>query len=154
MATRRHKDWQQRLSDVVREHQEKPFDFKTLNCLFWAFKGIKAVIDYDNMPDYDGRSNSILDGKRALKQVDDCDTVQEVLAKRLGQELQHIAFARPGDIVFLNDKLGDFDVQQELKLFGPTPGICYGNGMNSLFLGETGLVELPTIRLDNTLWVS
>ena len=152
--TRRHVNWQQRLSDVVREHREQPFDFKTLNCLFWAFKGIEAVIDIDFMPDYEGKSETVLTGKKALKEIDGCNTVQEVLIKKLGGELQPIAFARPGDIVFLNGQLDNFYVQQELVLFGPTPGICYATGMNSLFLGETGLVEAPTIGLDSALWVS
>jgi len=152
--TRRHKNWQQRLNDVVREHRNSPFDFKTLNCLFWAFKGIKAVIDVDNMPDYDGRSENIKVGKRALQLVDGCDTVQEVLIKRLGQELQPIAFARPGDLVFINPDNDIFNINEDMRLFGPLPGICYGNGLTSLFLGETELRELPTIRLDSALWVS
>jgi len=152
--TRRHVNWQQRLSDVVREHREQPFDFETLNCLFWAFKGIEAVIDIDFMADYAGKSETLLMGKKALKEVDGCETVQEVLIKKLGGELQPIAFARPGDIVFLNESIYGFHIQQELRIFGPTPGICYANGMNSLFLGETGLVEAPTIELDSALWVS
>jgi hypothetical protein len=149
----RHKNWQNRLSELINTHKEQPFDFSNLNCLFWAFKGIEAIKDVNFMPDYEGKATSVTAGKRALKQIDGVKTVQECLMKRLEQtELQHIAFARPGDIVFIDEQIGNLSIQQELKVFGPTPGICYG--LMSYFLGETSLVEVPTIRVDSALWVS
>ena len=148
----RHSNWQFRLTELISSHKDEQFNFETLNCLFWAFKGITAVTDVDHLPEYKDKAISAKIGKRALKDIDKVATVQECLMKRLDQtELLPIALARPGDIVFIDDNVGGLSIQQELKLFGPTPGICYGTV--SYFLGEKELIAVPTIRLDNTLWV-
>jgi hypothetical protein len=147
----RHIDWQIRLSEYLTKVRSEPFVFETHNCLFHVFNGIKAVNDLDLMPLYEGRATSEKAGALALRHVDGVDSVEAVLLKHLGGEFQPTAFARPGDIVFIEDYNSEYEIYSD-TLFGPVPGICYG--MTSFFLGENGVIEIPTSLTDKTLWVS
>lgn len=148
----RHEDWQTRLSAFLDENRYRQFAFENHNCLFFSFGGIYAVTEKDLMPLYEGRASSPKAGALALRKVDGVDTVAGALAKHLRQDFQSVAFARPGDLVFIENENPAFDLAADLKLFGPTPGICYG--YTSFFLGTEGLVEVPTMMADKMLWVS
>lgn len=144
-------DWQSNLTNLINDNRNKPFDFPTYNCLLWAMAGIKAVTGKDLAKAYIGKIPNEKAGALALRHNDNVKTSEELLSKYLGQ-FQAIAFARLGDIVFLSPTNGEYELPADLKLFGPVPGICYGT--LSYFLGEQGLVEIPTLQLDKALWVS
>lgn len=144
--------WQDRLTSVINEWRDKPFDFQTSNCLFLAFAAIRAVNGINILHEYEKHASSERSGALALRKIDNVKTCQELLLKRLGGELQPIAFARIGDIVFIDENKFDIQIQEDLKMFGPIPGICYG--YISYFVGKNGLVDIPTLQLDSALWVS
>lgn len=145
-------DWQTNLTALITERRETPFDFPKWNCLMWAFDGIKAVTDEDYGQAYRGKYQDEMSALRLLRRVDNVKTPQELLRLKLGTKLKPVAFARHGDIVFLNQSKIDLDLLVSLKAFGPVPGICYGQ--LSYFVGQEGLVEVETLRLSKTLWVS
>ena len=148
----RHIDWQNRLTDYINDIRDLPFAFSEHNCLFMAFGAIKAVNELDLMPLYVDRATNEIAGARALREVDGVATCQDCLLKHLGGELQPIAFARPGDIVFITEEHDNYKLIEDMRLFGPVPGICYG--VNSFFLSEDGLFEIPTMKANEALWVS
>lgn len=148
----RHEDWQTRLSAYLEEMRNVPFDFPNHNCMLLGFGAVKAVTELDLAPNYVGKLSSEQAGALALRKVDNVKTVEEVFLKHLGGEFQPIAFARPGDLVFISDNNTQFELPLSIRLFGPVPGICYG--ITSFFAGEDGLIEFPTLMADKTLWVS
>lgn len=148
----RNENWQTQLSEYLDGVRNTPFDFPSHNCMLFAFGAIEAVNDISLRPLYEGKLANEIAGARALRTVDDCGTVQEVLLKHLGGELQPIAFARPGDIVFIKSANEFITNLDGMKMFGPLPGVCYGS--SSFFLGEDGIAEVPTLMLDEAIWVS
>lgn len=144
-------NWQTLLNEVLTNASNVKFDFETHNCLFFSLKAIDAQTDRKLFARYKNAASSPQNAAKNIRKMDNVKTCQELLAKQLGQEINHIALARPGDIVFLNEEREDMLVTQT-DLFGPTPGVC--NGALSYFVGENGLVAVETLSLDNVLWVS
>lgn len=149
----RHENWQTRLTDIIHSREQEPFDFPTFNCLTLAMDGIEAVTGEDYFKAYRGKYKTETQAKRLLKNVDNVKTSQELIVLKLGNPaLQPVAFARLGDIVFIDEASEELGDVADVKLFGPIPGICYG--ANSYFVGEHGLVQLSTLRLSSAIWVS
>lgn len=148
----RQEDWPTELSSLIERRMDCPFDFPEFNCLMFAFETIEAMIGEDLSGDYRGKYKSEAEAKKLLKKVDNVSTSQELLIKKLGQELKPIAFGRMGDIIFLNEKVAELGDTAGVDLFGPIPGVCYGTV--SYFVGEFGLVPLPTLQMSSALWVS
>lgn len=145
-------NWQNNLSELIEANRHKPFDFKNHNCLMWAMNGIEVVIGEDYFSEYRGKYKSETEAVKLLKKIDDVTTSKELIELKLGQKLQPTAFARMGDIVLASDELDGLDLPTDCRLFGPVPGICYGT--ISYFVGFDGLIEVETLRLSGTLWVS
>ena len=144
-------DWQNKLTEVIYEARGKAFDFSNHNCLFFALKAIDAQTERSLFEQYKDAASSPEAAAKFIRKNDKVKTCQEVILKHLKRDLQPIALAKPGDIVFLNSEREDIPVTQ-VDLFGPTPGVCYG--IVSYFLGEHDLVEIPTLKLDCSVWVS
>lgn len=144
-------NWQTRLGEVIEANKEKPFDFATHNCLLWAGLVTEAVTGKNIAEEAIGNSATEAAGYRFLVKRLKSATVFDFLQRELGTVEQSVAFARTGDIVFLDPvNLPEFDIKAGGK-FGIVPGVCYGQ--KSYFLGELGLVEVQTLRLDCALWV-
>ncbi len=148
----RHEDWQTRLSEYLTDELHTSYDFPNHNCMLFAFGAVKAVIDLDLRPLYEGKLASETIAALALRKVDNVETVEDVFIKHLGGEFQASGFARPGDLVFITEDNSDYELPINIRLFGPVPGVCYG--INSFFLGAAGLIEIPTVQTDKSLWVS
>ena len=149
---KRHDDWQTRLSAYLEKMRYEPFDFPNHNCMLFGMGGVEAVTGEDLAAPYVGKLTSETAGALAIRRIDDVETVEQVFLKHLGGDFQPVGFARPGDLVFIEDSNDEFEIPASIRLFGPVPGICYG--MTSFFTGENGLVEFPTLMADKALWVS
>lgn len=147
----RNDNWQDNLSALIQEKRQEPFNFTNHNCLLWAFDCVKAVNDLDLSLPYRDNFTDEKSAALLLRRTDKVKTSQELLVKKLG-ELRPISFARPGDIVFVNPKSAGIELPTDFKLFGPVPGVCYGQ--TSYFVGELGLVQAETLLLGETIWVS
>ena len=130
---------------------EKHFDFPSWNCLYFALQDIDAMLETEFYNKYANLADSPQTAAKNLRRMEEVKTPKELILKLVGGELQHISAARIGDIVFIDEMREDWPVSQ-VDLFGPTPGVCYG--MNSWFVGENGLVQIPTLKLDSAVWVS
>ena len=144
-------NWQNNLSGLIEERRNKPFNFIDSNCLLWAFDAIEAVTGNDLFSDYRGKYKSEMQASLLLRKTDDVKTSEQLLVKKLGKT-RKISFARQGDIVFVNPKNIDLFLPADIKLFGLVPGVCYGS--TSFFVGEFGLVQVQTLMLGKTIWVS
>lgn len=145
-------NWQNNLSSLIEQKRKEPFDFPTWNCLTWAAFAIKAVRGDDILAKYHGKYKTEKGAASLLRKIDKVTSSQALLEKHLG-EPRPVAFARMGDIVLLEnpDEL-HLELPADVKLFGPVPGVCYGQF--SFFVGEFGLVEVNTMLLGQALWVS
>lgn len=72
-----------------------------------------------------------------------CETVEQLAEKVLGPRLP-ISFAGAGDPVLAD--LGKLGLAGGLPQIGLVLGIC--NGRTSYFVGESGLIEIPTLSLE------
>lgn len=144
-------NWQNNLSSLVEAKRSVAFDFPNWNCLMWAASAIEAVKGQDILAAYHGKYKDEKAAARLLRKLDKVSTSQELLEKHLG-EPKPVAFARHGDIVLVNPAETGLELPADIELFGPVPGVCYG--AISYFVGETGLVEVETLRLGQALWVS
>lgn len=145
-------NWQTNLSSLIEAKRNEPFDFPNWNCLMWAADAIIAVKGVDILARYRGKYKSEKAAATLLRKLDKVTTSQALLEKTLNCEPQPIAFARYGDIVLVNPAETDLELPADIELFGPVPGVCYGP--ISYFVGDTGLVEVETLRLGQALWVS
>src|SRR5690348_3444564 len=136
----RHDNWQTRLSDYLREVETKQFDFPTWNCAFFAAGAIEAQTEEDILSAIRGKFKNEAGAAKQLNKIYGVKTVQELFKQKLDVPLKSIAYARPGDIVFASGDKLDFDLPVDTKLFGPVPGLCYGQ--QSYFLGEHGLIKV------------
>ena len=88
---------------------------------------------------------------KLLKKLDGVSSSQELLEKHFG-DTKHIGLARMGDIVLARNGAFDLGLIASMDFFGSVPGVCFGP--ISYFVGEAGLVEVETLKLDKALWVS
>jgi hypothetical protein len=144
-------NWQNNLSALIEESRHKPFDFPNWNCLEWAASGVKAVSGLDILEKYRGKYKTEKGAAKLLRQIDKVESSEELLSKYLS-EPKGLAFARMGDIVLAKPNQAELELPSDMQLFGPVPGICYGT--TSYFVGENGLVDVPTLSLGKALWVS
>lgn len=147
----REPNWQSRLSQLIVEKRNEPFNFPTWNCLMWAASAVDAVKGVDILAAYHGKYKTQKSAATLLRKLDKVTTSQALLEKHLG-ETKPIAFARHGDIVLVDEEATDLGLPADLALFGAVPGVCYGT--ISYFVGEHGLVDVPTLQLRHCLWVS
>lgn len=144
-------DWQSNLTAFIEEKRSEPFDFANWNCLLWVCACAAVVIGQDYCEPYKGKFKNELGAAKLLRKLDNVSTSLEFLEKYF-DEPRTIAFARMGDIVLVDPADIDIELPADAELFGVVPGICYGS--ISYFLGETGLVEVETLKLGQAIWVS
>lgn len=140
-------NWQQHLSDLIRERQDTPFSFGAFDCTLFAMQAINAVIGVDYSGPYAGKYNTAKGALKLLRKVGNVKTPIELMDTFLG-ERKPIAFARKGDIVAVDAGKAGFNVPNDIDIFGPVIGVCYGE--LSFFVGEQGLITLPTLDLGST----
>ncbi len=144
-------NWQNNLSAFIEERRNEPFDFANWNCMFWVYGCVEAITGQDYLEAYRGQFKTEKGAMKQLKKLDKVSSSQELIEKHFG-EPKPVAFARMGDIVLVDPADTDLELPADAELFGAVPGICYGS--ISYFLSETGLIEVETLRLGQTIWVS
>ncbi len=145
-------NWQNNLSELIEAKRNEPFSFPSHNCLMFVLDAVKAVTGQDYSKNYRGKYKTEKQAASMLRKVDNVKTTQQLLELKLNQTLQPISFARMGDIVLINPLEASLDLPTDIKLFGLVPGVCYGEF--SYFVAEQGLIQVETLKLGGTLWVS
>lgn len=143
-------NWQMKLSCFLNESRSKYFDFPNWNCLTFAADAIECLTNFDLLAKYRSKYKTEKEAAKLLRKLDNVKTSQELFKKHFG-EIKPVAFARIGDIVFCDDS-SLVDLPTDTRLFGPVPGVCYGNV--SFFVGESGLISVDTLHLSGAIWVS
>lgn len=144
-------NWQTDLTNLINEKRETPFELGEFDCSLWSMLAICAVSGLDLYSKYYGKYKSQKGALNILAKVDGVGSPLELFEKHLGEE-KPVVFARKGDIVILREKLEGLDIPTSFDVFGPVPGVCYGQ--RSIFVGETGSIEVETSQLGGCLWVS
>jgi hypothetical protein len=143
----RHENWQERLSNLIRQHANTPFQFGTFDCTLWCMEAIEAVTGKNCDAPYRGNYDTAIGALKILRKVGNVKTPIELMDNLLGEQ-KTIAFARKGDIVAFDPTDSDFAVPYDINVFGQVIGVC--NGDSSYFVGKVGLIEIPTVQLGST----
>lgn len=143
----RHDNWQERLSNLIRERVSTSFEFGKFDCTQFAFQAIEASIEEDYSVPYAGKYTTAKGALKMLRKVHKVNQPIELMDLLLGERLP-IAFARKGDIVAVDAGKVGLEVPANIDVFGPVLGVCYG--VNSFFVGQYGLIETTTLLLDTT----
>lgn len=142
-------NWQSNLSELIESKRETAFVWGEFDCTQLAFMAIEAVIGVDHSGPYRGKYKTAAGALKILRKVGKVETPVQLIEGILG-EPQAIAFARKGDIVTAipNDEL---TMPSAIDVFGPVLGVCYG--ARSFFVGEHGLIEVDTLKLERAYHV-
>ena len=144
-------NWQNNLAELIEEKRSEPFQFGTFDCSLWACMAIEAVTGHKLHESYLGAYKTAKGALKKLRQIDNVKTPLDFFIKYLG-ETKGVGFAKPGDVVFASSDNLQFELPADSDIFGPVIGVCYGS--HSIFLGETGLVFVETLKLDGCLCLS
>jgi hypothetical protein len=128
-------DWRSDLAKHIEANRERPHQWGEHDCALWA-AGARAVArGCDDLGEpYRGTYGDAKGSVRRMRELDGVRTPWELADKLIGPRL-NVAMARAGDVVAAD--LGD----------GPSLGICFG--ATSYFVGEDGLVGVPTLSLEH-----
>lgn len=129
--------WKNKLTDLIIDQKDVAFAWGTHDCYNWAADCILTITGYDIIPIARGSYSTPLGAVKQLLKVYKCHQLKELLDSFF--ERDHIAFARPGDIVFKNSNENGFDAAL---------GCCYGARSFFIFDGDNGLCPLTTLDLD------
>lgn len=117
-------DWHQRMWEIVREHETKPFSWTSNNCCHFTFRAAAAMTGID-------RIDAVLAASRtesgARRHVISAGGLCEAISEHFGDPTP--GRAQRGDIVLLDTPTG------------PVSGLWVGHC--ALATGEVGLVQYP-----------
>ena len=126
-------DWRQRLNTIIHDRRYVEFEWGVHDCAQMAFAAIEAVTGKDISEATLGTYTTPEGGYKALRRKFDTDSLKQLFKTRFDEA--HIAYARPGDIVYQASNMFGYDV---------VLGVC--QGQYSFFIQEDeGLIELPTM---------
>ena len=124
-------NWPGVLAAFIEERRDRPFDWATNNCCFFACDWIKVLTGRDIAADW-RNVDSALAAERALGGGGGVEVMMEAACSALGWPSCALASARRGDAV-----LADTDN-------GPALGVCLGE--RSAFVGPHGLWFVKTLN--------
>jgi hypothetical protein len=135
-------NWIQLLNQHIDENRSRPFEWGQHDCGLWLASCLIVTTGRDFAADIRGKYSTATGAIRALKKAEGVTTPEDFTEARLGPR-KPAALAFPGDGVAAD--LQELGVTGGERQFGLSLGIC--NGAVSWFVGETGLVELPTFSM-------
>ncbi len=137
-------DWQKNLTELIEAKRNVPYSITDHNCLMWALSGALAVNGVDYYKQFRGKFKTEKGAAKALRQIGKASSSVEFLEATFGKR-NPLAFARKGDIVAAVNPQGQAELANNLALFGPPVGVCYG--LLSYFVGLDGLITIETLKL-------
>ncbi len=137
-------DWRIKLNAHIAANRDLRHSYdstKGLDCARWT-ASCRTVVTGRK---YDVSTAKYKSEKGALLYLtrNGCKTVEQLAEKVLGPRLA-ISFAGAGDAVLAD--LSKMGLAGDLPQIGLVLGIC--NGRTSYFVGESGLIEIPTLSLE------
>jgi len=129
MMARRH-DWPERLAEVVRAAQARPFAWGRHDCALFVCDCVRAMCGEDPAARFRGRYRTARGAQRAIRRIGGARDLADLATRVLGPSIPP-AFARRGDVV-------------EAVFSGNS---VLGVVMGRMFVatGEKGLVHAPTL---------
>lgn len=138
-------NWRTLLNAHIESHRELTHSYHTdhgMDCARWTAAG-RHVVTGITYPIIERAQYKTEKGALSYILKNGCETVDQLADKVLGERYP-ISFAGAGDAVLADlEKLG---LAGGLPQIGLTLGIC--NGRVSYFVGESGLIEVPTLSLE------
>lgn len=116
------------LNAFVRDGSARSHEYGAWDCCLVGAEAVRVQTGDDHGEPYQGTYSTAQGALRRMKEVDGVETVEALATKKLGEPV-HPAYARPGDIVLHEDRLGVFF-----------------NGVG-LFAGDNGWVRVPRSEL-------
>lgn len=129
--------WRTHLTAHIKEQRDRPFEFGYHDCAMWVAGCVYKITGVDHASHVRGTYSTPEGAYKAIRKGYDVDSLIALYDAKFKRV--HIAFARPGDIVFKMSNFMGFDC---------IAGICYG--LHSFFVSEdlNTLVEIPTLDCD------
>lgn len=128
----RHKQWEQRLVDLVAEMHDHPHEWGKHDCLLWSAAVVKAVTGKDHGRGHRGKYNSHIGAYRYLNRIGFASP-EAMIDSHL--EEKPVGFAQRGDLVLAADGI---------------PAVCMGGF--ALSVGEEGN-RLGLVKIPRSDWV-
>ncbi len=137
-AQGRHKQWEQRLHDMVKAHRDKPYRWGEHDCLIFSANVAKAVTGHDPARGHRRKYRSHASAYSYLRKTFAVDSPEALLDTLFTQKA--VGFAQRGDIVLchLDQVPGSSD---DDPVPGQAPGLCMG--AFALVAGGEGLQRVP-----------
>ena len=129
-------NWRDKLTDEISRVSEDCFLWGTNDCFQFIANCIESYTGHDITNGSRGSYTTPLGGIKQLLKLGGCHQLKEYLDTLF--PLDHIAFAKPGDVVFKNSNQDGYDA---------ILGICYGQ-ISFFILEEGGLTKFQTLQLD------
>lgn len=125
--------WPVKLSAFIESRRGTPFKWGENDCCLFACDAIAVLTGIDPAAkSFRGKYTTALGAGRLLKKSGGVEGVAAKQCQKHGFDEVPVAFAQRGDVVLI-----------DLPGIGDTLGIC--TGVSSVFPGEEGLVENPTL---------
>jgi hypothetical protein len=131
-------NWHSGLTELINLSRHKPFEWGTHDCALWAADCIDIVTGVDYAKDSRGTYSTAFGALKCIASYYKSDNLKQTFVNNFGEDL-HIAYARPGDVVYSNSNYEGFNV---------AVGICYGQHSFFVSDGEAGLSQVNTLDLD------
>lgn len=137
LKLKRVENWKTKLTALINDQRDLPFMWGTHDCFNWAADGILTITGHDIIPIPRGSYTTPIGAAKQLLKVLKCHQPKEFMNNNFRHD--HIAFARPGDIVYKNSNENGFNAAM---------GICYGQKSFFIFESDLGLFPIETLDLD------
>jgi len=105
MMARRH-DWPERLAEVVRAAQARPFAWGRQDCALFVCDCIQAMCGEDPAARFRGRYRTARGAQRAIRRIGSAQDLADLATRVLGPSIPP-AFARRGDVAEVPFHLGN-----------------------------------------------
>lgn len=133
--------WRADLTAFIEVSRNVAFEWGANDCALWASLAYETVTGHDPAFGLRGTYKTAAGALKALKKAG-YDTPESIAEARIGPR-KLPAFVLPGEMVAAD--LATLGLAGEERQLGLSLGIC--NGPVCFFVGEEGLVELPTLAM-------
>lgn len=117
-------DWEQRLSDFLVKHEQRPFEWGQWDCILFACAAVEAMTGHDAAAEYRGRYSDEVGAREALREIGQGTLLRTVDANFARTP---VSYALRGDLVW----------------HAGCVGVCLGR--SAAFLTDPALADLAGV---------
>jgi len=125
--------WEKRLMELIRDSEDRPFEWGVFDCALFAADAVNAITGVDLAADFRGHYSTAKGSVKALKKYGAGD-LESTWTELLGPPID-IRQAGRGDVVLVE------------SIYGPAVAVCMGS------VAVSTAVEKGLISIDRALWL-